>query len=430
MQFDEMNLNALLTKAVRDLGYESPTPIQEKAIPRVLEGRDVLGCAQTGTGKTAAFALPILHRLLAAPPREGKRQIRVLVTAPTRELAGQIADNFTELGAHSGLKCTVLFGGVSQLPQTRALERGVDILVATPGRLLDLMNQGFVKLGNVEVFVLDEADRMLDMGFINDIRKMARALPKKRQTLLFSATLPPEIRDLASGLLHDPVTASVAPAGRTTDLTEQRVCHVDKNDKMDLLVHLLRRPEVDRVLVFTRTKYGADKVVKGLTRASVVAAAIHGNKSQNNRQRALDGFKNGNTRVLVATDIASRGLDIEQLSHVVNFDLPNEPEAYVHRIGRTGRAGCTGAAISFCDAEQRPFLVGIERLIRRRIEVMDDHPFHVEPGSFAMPAKKSAPQSRKPAPRPSRKTAPHPAARTSTPSSRRYGSRRTGGGRW
>jgi ATP-dependent RNA helicase RhlE len=418
MTFDEMDLSAPLLQAVRTQGYATPTPIQEQAIPPVLAGRDVLGCAQTGTGKTAAFALPILHRFHATPPRSGRRPIRALVLAPTRELAGQIAESFTAYGAHTRLRFTVIFGGVNQNPQTRALERGVDVLVATPGRLLDLMGQGFVDLRAVEVFVLDEADRMLDMGFINDIRKVARALPRERQTLLFSATLAPEIRDLAEGLLRDPLTVSVAPVGRTVDLTEQWVCHVDKPDKLDLLVHLLRGPEVGRALVFTRTKHGADKVVRGLERASIEAAAIHGNKSQNNRERALDGFKRGTTKVLVATDIASRGLDIEQLSHVVNYDLPNEPEVYVHRIGRTGRAGCTGSAVSFCDAEERPFLADIERLIQKRIEVWAKHPFHIEPGhrtaSRPAPSRPSAPRqyASRPAPR---NTAPRPA--TSRPGS-------------
>ena len=380
MEFETLNLSAPLLKAVREQGYVSPTPIQEKAIPHVQAGRDLLGCAQTGTGKTAAFALPIIDNLLLAKTRVGKRPIRALLVTPTRELASQIAESFAAYGKHTNLRYAVLFGGVSQNPQTRLLNRGVDVLVATPGRLLDLMNQGFVNLKTVEVFVLDEADRMLDMGFIHDIKRMAKELPRDRQTLMFSATLAPGIRDLASGLLNDPVTVSVASVGQTVDLTSQRVCHVSKPDKLSLLIHVLKDPEVSNALVFTRTKYGADKVVHGLDKASISAAAIHGNKSQNNRERALEDFKRGKTRVLVATDIASRGLDIEQLSYVVNFDLPNEPEVYVHRIGRTGRAGCTGSAISFCDQTERLFLKNIEALIKQRINVLSEHPYSLASG--------------------------------------------------
>ncbi|RJO64775.1 MAG: DEAD/DEAH box helicase [Myxococcales bacterium] len=375
MLFDELNLHAALLKAVRAQGYASPTPIQQKAIPYVLAGRDVLGCAQTGTGKTAAFALPILQRLSAAPRRDGRRPIRALALAPTRELASQIGESFAVYGAHTGLRHTVIFGGVGQASQTRALTRGVDILVATPGRLLDLMNQGYVDLSRVEAFILDEADRMLDMGFIPDIRRVVRALPAKRQTLLFSATLPPSILDLAGGLLDKPETVSVAPSATTVERIAQSVYFVEQSDKIDLLVRLCEGQSITRALVFTRTKHGADKLVRKLAEASIPAAAIHGNKSQSRREQALAAFKRGAARVLVATDIASRGLDIDEVSHVVNFDLPVDAESYVHRIGRTARAGASGAAFSFCGYSERPLLASIERLIRQRLDVVSDHPF-------------------------------------------------------
>jgi ATP-dependent RNA helicase RhlE len=375
MRFEELNLIKPLLETVLEQGYSTPTPIQEKAIPHVLAGLDVMGCAQTGTGKTAAFALPILQRLHAAGTKGGRRTIRTLVLTPTRELASQNNESFETYGRKLGFRTAVIFGGVGQNPQVRALNLGVDILVATPGRLLDLMNQGFVDLHAVEIFVLDEADRMLDMGFIHDIKRVVKALPAKRQTLLFSATLPQGIKELSSGILIDPVYVSVAPSATPVEKIEQTVYFVDKPNKMALLVHLLNEQPITRALVFTRTKHGADKVVNHLAKASIQAAAIHGNKSQSNRERALHSFKRGHSRVLVATDIASRGLDIDDVSHVVNFDLPNEPESYVHRIGRTGRAGANGIAFSFCCSEERGFLSDIERLIRKRLDVTSGHPF-------------------------------------------------------
>jgi ATP-dependent RNA helicase RhlE len=375
MRFEDLNLIPGLLDAVREQGYSIPTPIQEQAIPHVLAGQDLLGCAQTGTGKTAAFALPILQRLLHAERRSGRRSIRALVITPTRELASQIEESFRTYGVHTGLRATVIFGGVGQNPQVRALAQGVDILVATPGRLLDLMNQGFVKLNAVEVFVLDEGDRMLDMGFIHDIRKISAQLPHKRQTLLFSATLPPEISQLSRGMLDNPVSVSVTPSASTVETIDQSVYFVEKQDKIALLIHLVEQTAISRALVFTRTKHGADTVARRLVRASIQAAAIHGNKSQNNRERALNAFKKGSSPLLVATDIASRGLDIDDISHVINFDLPHEPECYVHRIGRTGRAGAAGAAISFCSLEERPILKAIERLTRKNLAAQTEHPF-------------------------------------------------------
>ncbi|MBZ0271623.1 DEAD/DEAH box helicase, partial [bacterium] len=397
MNFEELGLTAPLVRAVHKQGYVSPTPIQKLAVPHALAGRDVLACAQTGTGKTAAFALPILQLLHTATHRAGRRAPRVLVLAPTRELAAQIGESFREYGAHTGLSHTVIFGGVSQQAQVRALQNGVDILVATPGRLLDLMNQRLADLRAIEFFVLDEADRMLDMGFINDIRRVVKALPVKRQTMLFSATLPPAIRELAGGILIDPVSVAATPSATTVESIDQAVYFVEKPDKPQLLAQILARPDVTRAIVFTRTKHGADAVVRKLSRARIASAAIHGNKSQNNRVRTIEAFKYGKPYVLVATDIASRGLDIDQVSHVVNFDLPHEPEAYVHRIGRTGRAGESGIAISFCAAEERSDLAAIERLIRRELTVEKNHEFH----SDAAPAKPAPKQARGPkSPRP------------------------------
>ncbi len=375
MRFEDLNLIPGLIAAVREQGYQTPTLIQQRAIPHVLAGQDLLGCAQTGTGKTAAFALPILQRLLNGGRQTGTRSIRALVITPTRELASQIGESFKTYGVHTGLRATVIFGGVGQNPQVRALAQGVDILVATPGRLLDLMNQGFVKLKAVEVLVLDEADRMLDMGFIHDIRKIVAKLPQKRQTLLFSATLPPEICQLSSGILDQPVSVSVTPSASTVETIDQSVYFVEKQDKIALLVHLVEQTAISRALVFTRTKHGADTVTRHLMRASIRAAAIHGNKSQNNRERALNAFKKGSSQLLVATDIASRGLDIDDISHVINFDLPREPESYVHRIGRTGRAGAAGTAISFCSLDERPILKAIERLTRKTLAAKSEHPF-------------------------------------------------------
>ncbi len=375
MTFDELQLHETLLRAVKAEGYTTPTPIQQKAIPHALAGRDVLGVAQTGTGKTAAFALPILQRLSAKAPPGGARPVRCLVLTPTRELAGQVGESFATYGKNLPLRHTVIFGGVGQNPQVQALQRGMDILVATPGRLLDLMEQGYVSLRSLDVFVLDEADRMLDMGFIHDVRRVIKALPPKRQTLFFSATLPPDIVDLARSILTDPVRVEVTPASSTAETVSQQVYFVEREQKRGLLTHLLKEGNITRALVFTRTKHGANRVAKQLEGAGVSSAAIHGNKSQNARERALDEFRSGTLRVLVATDIAARGIDIDGLSYVVNYDLPNVPEQYVHRIGRTGRAGASGTAVSFCDAEERAYLRDIERTIRRNVPVVEDHPY-------------------------------------------------------
>jgi ATP-dependent RNA helicase RhlE len=389
MPFSALGLAEPLVRALRDEGYASPTPIQQRAIPPVLEGRDVLGCAQTGTGKTAAFALPILQRLSAHLTQAHPRPIRCLVLTPTRELAAQIGESFRAYGRHLRLSHTVIFGGVGQHPQVQALRRGVDVLVATPGRLLDLMNQGHVRLDKIEIFVLDEADRMLDMGFINDIRKVVRVIPQKRQTLFFSATMPREIQSLADSLLHDPVRVEVAAVSSAAETVAQSLYFVAKADKPALLKHLLADRSITRALVFSRTKHGADKVCRHLEQAGIRAEAIHGNKSQNARIRALEGFRKGTTRVLVASDIAARGLDIDGISHVVNYDLPNEPETYVHRIGRTGRAGASGIALSFCDGEERAYLRDIERTIRKPVPVVAEHPFAA--GAHAPAPARSAP---------------------------------------
>jgi ATP-dependent RNA helicase RhlE len=374
--FETLRLIEPLARAVRDEGYTTPTAIQQAAIPHVLAGRDLLGLAQTGTGKTAAFALPILQRLAATGRRpHGDRPIAVLVLTPTRELASQIGDSFAAYGRHLGYRHTVIFGGVSQKPQERELRHGVDILVATPGRLLDLMQQRFVHLSKLEIFVLDEADRMLDMGFIHDVKKVIAQLPPRRQTLFFSATMPPEAQKLADVLLKDPVTVAVTPVSSTAEKVDQHLFFVEKNDKRQLLSHLLGDRKIQRALVFTRTKHGANRVAEYLHKNGVHADAIHGNKSQNARERALERFKQGESRVLVATDIAARGIDIDDISHVFNFDLPNVPETYVHRIGRTARAGASGVAISFCDADERAFLADIERLTRRELTRVEDHPY-------------------------------------------------------
>ncbi len=371
MSFEQLGLAAPLLRAVSSQGYTSPTPIQTQAIPHVLAGSDVLGCAQTGTGKTAAFALPILHRLTqsVSPSQERGRRIRVLVLSPTRELAAQIGDSFRTYGRHTGLRQTVIFGGVSQQHQVRDLQRGVDILVATPGRLVDLMNQGFVDLRSVSVYVLDEADRMLDMGFLPDLRRIQAKLPAQRQTLFFSATMPEEIRQLADSLLREPVRIRIAPVQATTALIAESVCFVPKTGKPQLLTELLTSQDVARAMVFTRTKHGADRLAKQLNKAGIRAEAMHGNKSQSARQRTLAGFKSNQPPVLVATDVAARGIDVDGVSHVFNYDLPHEPEMYVHRIGRTGRAGASGIAVSFCDHEERKLLNAIERLLRRKLSV-------------------------------------------------------------
>ncbi len=376
MLFKELNLIEPILKAIEHEKYESPTPIQEKAIPPVLEGRDLLGCAQTGTGKTAAFAMPIIQ-LLSGEARQKKRirTIRALILTPTRELAGQIMESFAAYGRYTDLKYCVIFGGVAQKPQTDLLQAGVDILIATPGRLLDLIGQKYIDLQNIECFVLDEADRMLDMGFGHDVKKVIKLLPQKRQTLLFSATMPGEIEKLANSLLTDPVKVSVTPVSSTVDTISQSVYFVEKKDKRELLINILKDKTIESLLVFTRTKHGADRVAKTLVKAGIKAQAIHGDKSQGARQYALSSFKEKKIRVLVATDIAARGIDIEKLSHVINFDLPEIPETYVHRIGRTGRAGLDGISISFCDQEEKKYLSGIEKLISKKIPVVEDHKF-------------------------------------------------------
>ena len=373
MTFQTLGLCAPILTALEEHGYERPSPIQEKAIPPALAGRDVLGCAQTGTGKTCAFAAPILQRLSASKVQG--HPLRALILTPTRELAIQIEESFLAYGKHLPLRCAVIFGGVGQNPQVEALGRGVDILVATPGRLMDLYQQGFVKLDQLEIFVLDEADRMLDMGFIHDVKKILKWLPRKKQTMLFSATMPPEIAELVNSLLHDPVRVAVDPVSSPVEAIQQSVYFVDKNNKTKLLSHLIRELDVKNALVFTRTKHGANKVARDLAKAGITAAAIHGNKSQTARQQALADFKAGKIQCLVATDIAARGLDIEELSHVFNYNLPEVPETYVHRIGRTGRAGREGAAVAFCDFGEKPLLRDIEKLMGRTVPVVEDHPY-------------------------------------------------------
>ena len=393
MSFENLNLIEPIKRALKTEGYTTPTPIQEKSIPIILDRKDLLGCAQTGTGKTAAFAIPIIQLLSAeeAPQDRGVRQIRALILTPTRELAIQIGESFEAYGRHTRLKYKVIFGGVPQHSQTIALRAGIDVLIATPGRLLDLMDQRFVSLREVKMFVLDEADRMLDMGFINDVKRVITKLPPKRQTLFFSATMPMEIQHLASTILTKPVMVEITPVVATTNLIQQSVYFVEKSDKKSLLLHLLKDAKVESALIFTRTKHGADKVVKDLEKAGIGSAAIHGNKSQNARQTALSNFKSKRTRVLVATDIAARGIDIDDLSHVINFELPNVPETYVHRIGRTGRAGSNGIAISFCDAEEKQYLKDINKLIAKSIPVVLDQPYPMSntslEGNLSVPKK-------------------------------------------
>lgn len=376
MSFKNLDLNESLLKALDTQGYTTPTPIQTQAIPVVLSGKDLLGVAQTGTGKTAAFGLPILQ--LLSEKKASHRGIKALILTPTRELAIQIDESLAAYGKHTKLSHAVIFGGVSQNSQTQQLKRGVDILVATPGRLLDLMNQGFINLKQLQIFVLDEADRMLDMGFIHDVKKVIKSIPEKRQTLFFSATMPEEIQELAKMMLKNPVKIEVTPPSSTVDKIQQRVYFTNKPDKRKLLLHLLQTNGIDNALVFTRTKHGADKVARFLDKARINSAAIHGNKSQNARQNALKNFKNGNLNVLVATDIAARGIDIDELTHVFNFDLPNVPETYVHRIGRTGRAGNDGVAISFCAADERKELKDIEKLASIKIPVIEEHPYPMD----------------------------------------------------
>ena len=383
--FDRLGLIEPILQALRTEGYTTPTPIQAEAIPYLLEGRDLLGCAQTGTGKTAAFAIPLIQRMVNAgiggQPKGGRRPIKALVLTPTRELAIQIEESFRAYGRHTGLRYAVIFGGVGQKPQTDALRAGVDILIATPGRLLDLMGQGFVHLKELEYFVLDEADRMLDMGFIHDVKRVIAVLPPKRQTLFFSAAMPPEIQRLANTILTEPVKVEVTPVSSTAETVQQQVYFVDKGNKANLLIHLMNSLDIRQALVFTRTKHGADKLARLLEKSGISADAIHGNKAQNYRQRALSNFKDKKIRALVATDIAARGIDIDLLGFVVNHDIPNVPETYVHRIGRTGRAGASGLALSLCDQEELEYLRDIQRLIKRDVPVVEDHPFPMTGGT-------------------------------------------------
>lgn len=377
MTFDQLNLQEPLLKALKETGYSSPTPIQEQSIPVVLQQKDLLGVAQTGTGKTAAFAIPVLQLLNGQQPAQrGPRPIRALILTPTRELAIQIEESFKAYGKYTRLNQLVIFGGVSQNNQVNALRNGVDILIATPGRLLDLINQGFINLQQLQLFVLDEADRMLDMGFIHDVKRIITRIPLKRQTLFFSATMPPEIAGLANTILKSPVKVEVTPVSSTAEKIAQQVYFTDKDNKRALLIHVLENPSIERALVFARTKYGSDKIAKALNRAGIRADAIHGDKSQNARQLALNNFKSGKIRILVATDIAARGIDVDNLTHVINYELPNVPETYVHRIGRTGRAGASGIAISFCDGEERAYLKDIQQLIKQAIPVVEEHPYH------------------------------------------------------
>lgn len=376
MLFENLNIALPIQRALQTEGYKEATPIQEKAIPALLEGRDLLGCAQTGTGKTAAFAIPILQGLSTEQRNtKGNRPIRALILAPTRELAIQISESFKTYGSHLGLKTMVIFGGVSQNPQTNELARGVDILVATPGRLLDLIGQRFIKLANINYFVLDEADMMLDMGMIHDVRKIITYLPSDRQTMFFSATMPAEISKLADSILSNPVKVEITPVSSTVDTIKQNVYFVNKSNKINLLIHLLKTETIESALVFSRTKHGADKIVKSLEKVGLQSQAIHGNKSQNARQLALSNFKERKTRILIATDIAARGIDVSELSHVIIYDLPEVPETYVHRIGRTGRAGLGGIAISFCDNEEVHLLKDIQKLISKTIPVVEEHPY-------------------------------------------------------
>ena len=430
MTFKELNLSAPLLRAVQEAGYETPSPIQAAAIPPVLSGRDLMGCAQTGTGKTAAFALPMLDRLTANAPRR-KGAIRALILTPTRELALQIGESFDAYGKYLKLRSIVIFGGVGQAPQVEALKKGVDILIACPGRLNDLIGQGFIDLSNLEIFVLDEADRMLDMGFVHDVKKVIAKLPGERQNLMFSATMPTEIEQLAAGILRKPAFVKVDPVSSTVDRIQQSLYHVEKGNKKFLLPWLIKnlQPPVVNALVFSRTKHGADKIAKDLTKQGIPAAAIHGNKSQTARVTALENFKAGKTKVLVATDIAARGIDISELSHVFNYDLPEVPETYVHRIGRTARAGADGTAVSFCAPEEQEYLAGIEKLNRRKIPVVSGHPWDGVPApvrpeppvrgkkpkaAAAEPAEKPAAKQPKPAKaeaknaKPEKKAAPAP----------------------
>ena len=401
MSFENLNLIEPILKALKTEGYTTPTPIQEQSIPIILDRKDLLGCAQTGTGKTAAFAIPILQILEGGKIYDqGPRAIKCLILTPTRELAIQIGESFTAYGRHTGMKHTVIFGGVSQGSQVSALKSGVDILIATPGRLLDLINQKFVQLHYLKIFVLDEADRMLDMGFIHDVKKIITKIPQKRQTLFFSATMPDEIQKLANTILVNPEKVEVTPASSTADTIDQSLFFVEKNDKKKLLIHILNDKSIKSALIFSRTKHGADKITKDLVKAGIKTEAIHGNKSQNARQKALSNFKSGQIKALIATDIAARGIDIDELSHVINFELPNIPETYVHRIGRTGRAGSSGIAYSFCDEEEMEYLKDIQKLIGKEIPIIEDQPYHMRGASFIMSksTKKKGGSAKKPNP--------------------------------
>jgi ATP-dependent RNA helicase RhlE len=392
MTFTDLQIIEPILRAITAEGYTQPTPIQEQSIPILLKGKDLLGCAQTGTGKTAAFAIPILqHLFLDKKNFNGQRRIRALIVTPTRELAIQIGESFSAYGKFTGIRNTVIFGGVKQGSQTDILRKGVDILVATPGRLLDLIDQGYISLKDVEISVLDEADHMLDMGFVHDIKKIIAKLPAQRQSLFFSATMPPEIVELSKKILGNPEKVTIMPEQTTAEKVEQAVYFVGKKDKSRLLVHILNEKSYYSVLIFSRTKHGADKIAKSLEKAGIKSDAIHGNKSQGARQRTLDNFKKGKTHVLVATDIAARGIDVEELALVVNYDLPNVPETYIHRIGRTGRANAGGVALSFCDIEERPYLKDILKLIKQEIPVIENHPF-VDESVEETPKSKAKPQ--------------------------------------
>jgi ATP-dependent RNA helicase RhlE len=395
--FTDLKLIEPIIKALQQEGYTQPTPIQQQAIPLILQGKDLLGCAQTGTGKTAAFAIPMLQLMAGRPSNNPKaRPIRTLILTPTRELAIQIEESFKAYGSFLPLKTCVIFGGVGQNPQVDAINRGPEILVATPGRLLDLIAQGFIDLKFIEIFVLDEADRMLDMGFVNDVKRIITKLPTRRQTLFFSATMPLEIQSLANAILNQPQKVEVTPVSSTAETIQQHVFFVDKNNKKNLLMHILKNDAINPVLVFTRTKHGADKVVKELFKEGITAEAIHGNKSQNARQRALTNFKERTTRVLVATDIAARGIDVDELAYVINYELPNVPETYVHRIGRTGRAGLSGTAFSFCEQEEVPYLKDIQKLIGKQLPVDQHHPYHMDMSMSASSPNKQTTGGKKP----------------------------------
>lgn len=424
LQFKDLKLIAPILNALDAVGYTNPTPIQEQAIPVIFDKKDILGCAQTGTGKTAAFAIPILQMLSYSKVKSVNKRIRVLVMTPTRELAIQIEENFNTYAKDLPIKNLVIFGGVGQQPQKDALRRGIDVLIATPGRLLDLQGQGFVSLDELEYFVLDEADRMLDMGFIHDVKRVIKLIPSKRQTLLFSATMPAEIQKLADTILNNPVKIEVTPESTTAEKINQSVYFVSKNNKKDLLIHLLEKGNIPHALVFSRTKHGADRIAKELNKKGIVADAIHGNKSQGARQRALADFKDRKSRVLVATDIAARGIDIDELANVINYDLPNIPESYVHRIGRTGRAGHDGSAVSFCDEEEFEYLQDIQKSIRMEIPVVEDNPYALDArklilDAIRIPGKGNKRPGKSPNHGKSRRSAPKPANARSNAGSKR-----------